>query len=181
MLSRASFVLHFLIILDYICTLKIKFMDIILIGIGAVFMLVGLTGCILPIIPGPPLGYIGLLFLHFTERFQFDSNDLFLWAFIAVIVTVADNVLPIWTTKKFGGSKAGVWGSTLGLILGLFFAPVGIIVGPFIGAVLGEMLNNNNDKALKAGFGAFMGFVFGVGLKLASTGYFAWLFAKTVF
>ncbi len=156
-------------------------MDILLIVLATIFMLIGLAGCVLPVIPGPPLGYVGLLLLHFTNRIQFESNDLFLWAFIAVIVTVADNVLPIWTTKKFGGSKAGVWGSTIGLILGLFFAPLGIIVGPFVGAVLGEMLNNNNEKALKAGFGAFMGFVFGVGLKLASTGYFAWVFVKEVF
>ena len=145
------------------------------------FLLVGLAGCLLPVIPGPPLGYIGLLFLHFTSDVQFDGSDLLLWAIIAVAVTVADNVLPIWTTKKFGGSKAGVWGSTIGLVLGLFFAPIGILIGPFLGAVLGEMLNNNNEKALKAGIGAFMGFVFGVGLKLASTGYFAWIFFKEVF
>ena len=144
-------------------------------------MMIGLIGCVLPIIPGPPLAYIGLLFLHFTQRIQFESNELFLWAFIAIAVTVADNVLPIWTTKKFGGSKAGVWGSTIGLILGLFFPPLGILVGPFVGAVLGEMLNNNNEKAFKAGLGAFMGFVFGVGLKLASIGYFAWVFFKEVF
>ncbi len=156
-------------------------MDIVLIILGSLFVMIGLVGCILPIIPGPPLAYIGLLFLHFTQRIQFESNELFLWAFIAVAVTIADNVLPIWTTKKFGGSKAGVWGSTIGLILGLFFAPLGIIVGPFVGAVLGEMLNNNNEKAFKAGLGAFMGFIFGVGLKLASTGYFAWVFFKEVF
>ncbi len=156
-------------------------MDILLIVLGSAFMLIGLAGCILPVIPGPPLGFVGLLLIHFTHSIQFETNDLLLWAFIAVIVTVADNVLPIWTTKKFGGSKAGVWGSTIGLIIGMFFAPIGIIVGPFLGAVLGEMLNNNNEKALKAGFGAFMGFVFGVGLKLASTGYFAWVFVKAVF
>lgn len=144
-------------------------------------MLIGLAGCILPVIPGPPLGYIGLLFLHFTKGIQFESRELFIWAFVAIIVTVADNILPIWTTKKFGGSKAGVWGSTIGLVIGLFFPPIGILVGPFLGAVLGEMLNNNNDKALKAGFGAFMGFVSGVGLKLASTGYFAWKFFSEVF
>lgn len=155
--------------------------DVILIILGGLFVIVGLVGCVLPIIPGPPLGFVGLLLLHFTKGVQFESNDLVLWAFIAVVVTVADNVLPMWTTKKFGGSKAGVWGSMVGLVLGLFFAPIGILVGPFIGAVLGEMLNHNNEKALKAGLGAFMGFIFGVGLKLASTGYFAWVFFSKVF
>ena len=156
-------------------------MDVIFIILAALFLFVGLAGCILPIIPGPPLGFIGLLFLHFTQAVQFQGNELFLWGIIAVLVTLADNVLPIWTTKKFGGSKAGVWGSTIGLILGLFFAPIGNLVGPFLGAVLGEMIYNNNEKALKAGIGAFMGFIFGVGLKLASTGYFAWIFFKAVF
>lgn len=156
-------------------------MDVVLIILGSLFVLIGLVGCILPIIPGPPLAYIGLLFLHFTERMQFENNELIIWAIVAIAVTVADNVLPIWTTKKFGGSKVGVWGSTIGLVLGLFFAPFGILIGPFLGAVLGEMLNNNNEKAFKAGVGAFMGFIFGVGLKLATTGYFAWVFFKEVF
>ena len=156
-------------------------MDYVLIVLGSLFMIIGLLGCILPAIPGPPLGFIGLLFLHFTERIQFESNDIFLWAFIAIAITIADNILPMWTTKKFGGSKAGVWGSTIGLIAGLFIGPWGIIIGPFLGAVIGEMLNDNNEKAFKAGIGAFMGFIFGVGLKLASIGYFAWIFIKEVF
>ena len=156
-------------------------MDIVFIVFGSLFIIMGLAGCILPIIPGPPLAYVGLLFLHFTDGVQFSSDQLILWALVAVAITLVDNVLPIWTTKKFGGSKAGVWGSTIGLILGIFFAPVGLIIGPFLGAVLGEMLNHNDENALKAGFGAFMGFILGVGLKLSITGYFAWVFFKGVF
>jgi uncharacterized protein YqgC (DUF456 family) len=109
--------------------------DIVLILLGAIIILIGLVGCILPIIPGPPLGFVGLLLLHFTQRVQFESNDLVLWGFIAVIVTVADNVLPMWTTKKFGGSKAGVWGSMVGLVLVLCLAPTGLLWGPCLQAV----------------------------------------------
>lgn len=155
-------------------------MEIVLIVIGVILIIGGIIGCLLPIIPGPPLSYVGLLLLHFTEKAQFTNNQLIIWAIIAIGVTVIDNFFPVWTTKKFGGSKAGTWGSTIGLIVGMFFAPIGIILGPFLGAVVGELLNNNKDKALKAGFGAFMGFLMGVGVKMATAGYFAWVFFKAL-
>lgn len=156
-------------------------MEIVLIIIAAILIIVGIIGCILPVVPGPPLGYVGLLILHFTSRAQFSTNELVIWGIVAVGVTIVDNFFPIWTTKKFGGSKAGTWGSTIGLVLGMFFAPWGIILGPFLGAVIGEMLNNNQDQALKAGFGAFMGFLLGVGVKMATAGYFAWVFFSALF
>ncbi len=171
------FLFHFKLLLQA----KQKNMDYVLIVFGAVFIIVGLLGCVLPVIPGPPLGFVGLLLLHFTEKVQFETNQLLIWAFIAIAITVIDNILPVWTTKKFGGSKAGVWGSTIGLIFGLFIGPWGIIIGPFLGAIIGEMINNNQDKAIKAGIGAFMGFVCGVGIKLACSGYFAWLFFTKIF
>jgi uncharacterized protein YqgC (DUF456 family) len=155
-------------------------MDFVLLILGLVLILTGLIGCIAPVIPGPPLSFIGMLLLHFTDWGPFDSNTLWILGVAAVVVTVLDNVVPIWGTKKFGGSKAGVWGSTIGLVVGLFFAPIGIIVGPFLGAFIGEMTQRQatTDKALKAAFGALIGFVLGIGMKLAVSGTITFYFFK---
>ncbi|HYQ58581.1 MAG TPA: DUF456 domain-containing protein, partial [Draconibacterium sp.] len=115
-------------------------MDILLIVLGSIFIISGILGCILPVIPGPPLSYVGLLLLHFTERYQFSSRFLIIWAIITVVVYALDYLIPAWGTKKFGGSKRGIWGSIIGLLIGLFFfPPFGIIIGPFLGAVIGEL------------------------------------------
>lgn len=155
-------------------------LDIILIILGILFLLVGLVGCILPILPGPPISYFGLLMLHFTDNHQFSSDFLVMWAVIAIGVTILDNVIPIWGTKKYGGSKKAIWGSVIGLIAGLvLFPPFGIIIGPFAGAVIGEMIDGKNGyDAFRSGFGAFMGFLGGTILKLTTSGLMIFLFFK---
>ena len=153
-------------------------MDYFLIGVGILFIILGIAGGILPVLPGPPLSYVGLLFLHFTEKYQFSSRFLIIWAIITVVVYVLDYIIPAWGTKKFGGSRRGVWGSIIGLILGLFFfPPLGIIVGPFVGAVIGE-LSGGKDRtaAIRAGFGSFVGFLVGTMMKLIVSGMMAWYF-----
>lgn len=163
-------------------------MDYILLAIGIVLIVVGLLGCILPVIPGPPLSFLGILALHFT-RFgegEYTTNFLFFLAAIATIVTILDYVVPIWGTKKFGGTKAGMWGATIGLIIGLFFSPfsafLSILIGPFIGAVAGEALAGSDSKhAFKAGFGAFIGFLGGIFIKLVASIYITYHFIKGVF
>ncbi|WP_163325136.1 DUF456 domain-containing protein [Draconibacterium mangrovi] len=155
-------------------------MDILLIVLGAVFIVSGVLGCVLPIIPGPPLSYIGLLLLHFTERYQFSSKFLIIWAIITVVVYALDYLIPAWGTKKFGGSKRGVWGSIIGLVIGMFFfPPFGIIIGLFVGAVIGELtVGKDSGAALKSGFGSFMGFLAGTLLKLIASGMMTWYFVK---
>ncbi|WP_319480754.1 DUF456 domain-containing protein [uncultured Draconibacterium sp.] len=155
-------------------------MDILLIVLGALFIISGVLGCVLPIIPGPPLSYIGLLLLHFTGRYQFSSKFLIIWAIITVVVYALDYLIPAWGTKKFGGSKRGIWGSIIGLIIGMFFfPPFGIIIGPFIGAVVGELtVGKDSGAALKSGFGSFMGFLAGTLLKLIASGMMTWYFVK---
>lgn len=136
--------------------------------LGIVFILAGIVGCILPVIPGPPLSWAGLLLLHWTRFTQFSATFLLVMACLAIAVTVLDYIIPVWGTKKFGGSKAGMWGATIGIFAGIFFfPPVGIIVGPFIGAVLGEIIaGKESGPALKAGLGSFIGFLLSTGLKL---------------
>lgn len=143
-------------------------MDILLIVLGVVCILTGIAGCILPVIPGPPLSWLGLLLLHFTRYGQFSTNFLLVMAFLALAVTVLDYIIPVWGTKKFGGSKAGMWGATIGIFLGLFFfPPAGLIIGPFIGAIIGEVIaGKDSTSAFKAGLGSFIGFLLSTGLKL---------------
>ncbi|MCF8373159.1 MAG: DUF456 domain-containing protein [Bacteroidales bacterium] len=158
-------------------------MDIVLIALGIIFLLLGIAGAILPIIPGPPLSYIGLLLLHFTSRYSFDSNFLWIWAGVTVVVYVADYIIPAWGTKKFGGSKKGVVGSIVGLILGMiFFPPFGIIIGPFVGAFAGELIaGKDQSTAFKAGLGSFIGFLTGTLLKLIASGMMTWYFFVKLF
>lgn len=155
-------------------------MDYVLIGLGIVFMISGILGCVLPIIPGPPLSYLGLLLLHFTEKYQFSTRFLIIWAVITGVVYALDYIIPAWGTKKFGGSKRGVWGSIIGLVIGLFFfPPFGIIIGPFVGAVVGELTVGKDSKAaLKSGFGSFLGFLLGTLLKLIASGMMTWYFFR---
>ena len=158
-------------------------MDYVLLGFGIVLILIGLLGCVLPIVPGPPLSYAGLLLLHFTERYQFSSSFLITWAVITVVAYTIDFVIPALGTKKFGGSKRGIWGSIIGLLIGMFlFPPIGIIVGPFAGAVIGELSTGKESKeAFKSGFGSFLGFLAGTLLKLIVSGMMTWYFAKEIF
>ena len=98
---------------------------------------------------------------------------------VAVVVTILDYIVPVWGTKKFGGTKYGTRGATVGLIIGLFLGPPGIILGPFIGAVVGELIFKDDMKyALKAGFGSLLGFLTGIGLKLAASFVITFYFVK---
>jgi uncharacterized protein YqgC (DUF456 family) len=153
-------------------------LDILLIILGVILLIIGLVGCVLPIIPGPPITYLSLLLLQITEKHQFTSRFLIFWAIVAITVTIIDNLTPIWGTKKYGGSKKAIWGSIIGLLVGLFlFPPFGIIVGPFIGAVLGELINGKDtNEAIRSGFGAFIGFLGGTLLKLISSGFMIFYF-----
>jgi len=155
-------------------------MDTFLIISGIILLLAGLAGCLLPALPGPPLSYVALLLLHLTKTHQFSTKFLVIWLVITALVVVLDYLVPVWGAKKFGASKRGVWGSIIGLILGLFILPpFGIILGPFIGAVVGEMTaGKENSLALKAGFGSFMGFMAGMLLKLVASGMMTWFFFK---
>jgi len=159
------------------------YLEILWIVLGTLFILVGLVGCFLPILPGPPLSFVGLLFLQLLDPPAFSSEFLFLWAGIAAFVTVLDYVIPAYGTKKFGGSKRGVWGSVIGLIIGVFFLPpFGIIIGPLIGALVGELSSGKNSSdAIRAAFGSFIGFLAGTLLKFIASSVMGYYFFKAAF
>ena len=158
-------------------------LDIILIIIGAICLIVGIAGSILPVLPGPPLSYIGILLLHFTERVQFTTPQLIIWAILVILTIVADYFLPILGVKTWNGTKWGNIGCIVGIVVGVFIIPPwGIILGPFVGAVLGELLfaKKEMSEALKAGLGAFIGFILGTVFKLAVCGWFVFCFIRAL-
>jgi uncharacterized protein YqgC (DUF456 family) len=158
-------------------------MDVLLLIPGFLLIIIGLVGCIVPIIPGPPLSYLGLLLMHFTSSVQFSQKFLLLWAALVVGVTLIDYFTPIWGTRKFGGTRRGTWGATIGLLLGLvFFPPLGIIIGPFAGAVIGELTQSEDmKKAIRSGMGSLLGFMIGTGLKFVVSGFITYYFFRELF
>ncbi|MDA9628185.1 DUF456 domain-containing protein [Flavobacteriaceae bacterium] len=154
-------------------------MDILLLLLGAFFIILGIIGAFVPILPGPITSWVGLLLIHFTNAISFNWTFILSTLVIAVVVYILDYIIPALGTKKFGGSKYGIIGTTVGLLLGLIFlGPLGIIVGPFIGAFIGELIhdNENSNRALKAAFGSLIGFLFSTGLKFIVSSIYAGLF-----
>ncbi len=142
-------------------------MDVLLVVLGFLCLVIGIAGSVLPALPGPPLSYAGMLLLHFSGVVVFSTATLVLWALIVVAVQILDFIIPAVGTKKLGGSKYGVWGCSIGLVLGLFAGPLGILVGPFAGAVIGELLKTRDLRlSMKAGAGAFLGFLAGTLIKV---------------
>lgn len=156
-------------------------MDIALYIIAGILMVVGLIGCVVPGLPGIPLSYLGLLCMHFTDKYQYSWQFLVIWLAIVVAISILDFVIPAWGTKYFGGTKAGAWGATIGVFVGLFMGPWGIVIGPFVGAVIGELIaNRNNTNVLKAGFGSFLGIISGTVIKLICCGMMVYYYIKTL-
>jgi len=153
--------------------------DYILLIIGILLMILGIIGCLVPVLPGPPFSYIGLILLHLSRFGQFSNTTLIILGAIAVVITILDYIVPVWGTRKFGGSKYGTRGATVGLIIGLFLGPLGMILGPLFGAFVGEMIFKDDiNYALKAGFGSLLGFLTGIGLKLAASFIMTFYFVK---
>jgi uncharacterized protein YqgC (DUF456 family) len=142
-------------------------MDVLLVIGGIVCLLVGLAGAVLPL-PGPPLSFGGLILLHLSKYAEFSQTVLISLGFVTLVIAVLDYYIPILGMKKFGGTKAGAIGATLGLLVGFFVIPaIGIFVGTFIGAFAGEMIGGAKYQiALKAAIGSFIGFISGIVMKV---------------
>lgn len=146
-------------------------MTVFLLIIAFLLMLIGIIGCIVPGLPGAPIAYAGLWVAQATDRVDFSWQFLLVWGIVVVVISVLDYVVPAWGTKHYGGTKWGVWGSTIGVFVGLFFGAAGVILGPLVGAILGELLSGKRmSDAVKAGWGSFVGILFGTVLKLIACG-----------
>lgn len=160
----------------------------VLIIFAILFAIAGIVGSVVPGIPGPPLGWIGMLLVYFAGKVG-DKPDpmtltcLLIWLAVTIIVSILDYLIPAKVTRLTGGHKAASTGALIGLFAGMFLTPVGVIAGSLIGAFLGELLVTNKGvwSAFKAGIGAFIGFMLGIGLKLCVSGVMAWLIVKFAF
>lgn len=157
--------------------------SVILCIIAAVLLVVGFIGTFVPVLPGAPLAWFGLLAASFSVYNNISIVCLVVTAIFAAGVSIADNFFPVTMTKKFGGSKYATTGATIGLIAGFFTGPWGIILGPFFGALIGEFIKKEgkSEGVLKAAFGAFMGFLLGTGLKMITVLAFIWIFVISFF
>ncbi len=134
-------------------------MEIILLVIAGIFMILGVLGSFLPVLPGVPLSWIGLLIFYLIPGIEMNYLFLAITLAVTIIIYVLDLVIPALGTKKFGGSRKGMIGATIGLIVGIFVPiPFAILIGPFVGAFIGEILNKSDSRtAGKAAFGSFVG------------------------
>lgn len=135
--------------------------------IGIILCIVGIAGILLPFLPGPPIAYVGVILQQLRDPNPFTSKFLWIWAGIVVLTIVLDYFIPIWGTKKFGGTKYGVWGCTIGFLAAFWMGPWGVIIGPLAGAFIGEYLaNQHSQQAFKSALGSFTGFLLGSFLKM---------------
>lgn len=146
----------------------------------AIFLgLIGIIGCVLPVIPGPPISWLGMMVLYFWGKGTDSAGDtmstrlLVIWLVIMAVVTVLDYIVPSYLTKATGGSKYASRGALAGVLVGLFFAPLGIVIGPMLGAFICEAAFSGKKagQSIVPALGAFAGFVCGTLLKLIACGF----------
>jgi len=140
-----------------------------LIWAGVALLIVsGLAGLVLPVIPGPPLLLAGFVLAAWAEQFQYVGlNTLIVLSLLCLFAIILDFVAGALGAKRYGASKAAIWGALIGAVVGIVFGPIGILFGPFVGAVIGELINGRQlQQAGRAGFGASIGMLVGIVAKL---------------
>ncbi len=157
--------------------------EIIVITLGLLIAFVGIIGCIIPAVPGPPLNYVSLILLELVVGTNYTTEFFLFWAALTVLVTVLDYALPLIGAKAYKASSFGIWGSVIGMIIGIiFFPPFGMILGLFLGAVTGELLAGKEEwQALKVGTVTFMASMLMILVKLAASGMMTYYFIKASF
>lgn len=157
---------------------------IVLIILGVICLIIGIVGCIMPALAGPPFSFLALILLSIAKGWEpFSAKFLVAMAVVTIVVMALDYVVPALGAKKFGASRAGFWGAVIGLFGGLIlFPPFGMIIGAFLGAIIGELsVGKEGSEALRAGWGVFVGVMFGTLLKLTASGIMTFYFIKALF
>ena len=147
--------------------------DVLLYTLAIALNIVGIIGCFIPMIPGPPISFLGLVIIYCNADNEISGIALTIYGILTIATIILDYVIPALGVKYFGGTKAGKWGSFIGTFIGLSFFPWGLLLGPFFGAFIGELIGRQSKKAaFKSGIGSLLGFVFGVLMKFIVCIYF---------
>jgi uncharacterized protein YqgC (DUF456 family) len=155
-------------------------MSILLISLGFICCIVGIIGSLLPVLPGLPISWLGILLLYFVPEIDLSSNLLWITLGITIFIFVLEYLIPIMGIKKFGGSKYGMYGAGVGLVVGLFTPiPFSILAFPFLGAYVAEIIFSKmeNKQALRAAFGSFIGFLASTFIEFMAALTFAIIFS----
>ena len=158
-------------------------LDALIVVLGIVLMLLGLAGSILPMLPGPPLNFAGLLLLAVSRHFSPPLTPalIIILGIVMVLAAVMDHIIPLMGARKYGASKWGIWGSVLGMLIGMFGSPLAMLAGGFAGAVIAEWFAHKKKKeALKAGWGVMVGTLFATILRLGVAGIMTYYFFKAI-
>lgn len=153
-------------------------LEIILISLGLIIAIIGLIGCIVPGIPGPPLNLVSLLLLEIATGGSYSINFYITWGLITVATIILDYIFPIISAKKFKASNYGIWGSVIGMIIGIvFFPPFGMITGLFLGAIIGELIaGRKGADAMKVGLVTFFSTLLMIVFKFAASAMMTYYF-----
>jgi len=137
--------------------------------IAALLIAGGIAGAILPALPGVPLVFGGMLLAAWADHFQHvGAVTLTLLGVLCVIALLIDFVAGALGAKRVGASPRALWGAAIGTVAGLFFGLPGLLLGPFLGAVAGELTTGSKvDHATRVGIGTWLGLLFGTLAKLA--------------
>lgn len=147
----------------------------VLIVLAIILCITGIIGSVVPGLPGPPLSWVGVLLAYLSHKLggaDMSMTSVLIWLGVTVVVSVLDYTIPARFTKLAGGTKAGSTGATIGMIIGMFLTPIGMIPCSLLGAFLAEWLQENKSigGALKSAVGTFIGFMLGSGLKIIASG-----------
>ena len=143
-------------------------MEEIVYGIATILFIGGIIGSVIPMLPGPVVTYGGLIILYWFTSLDISLENIWWLGVISIVISILDYYIQIWGVKRMGGGKGAITGTVIGTIVGLFFTPLGMLLGAFVGAFIGAYVEVKEEgKALKIAFGALVGFITGIILKLS--------------
>jgi uncharacterized protein len=156
-------------------------MEIFLLVLAVLLAVGGLIGCIVPALPGPPIAWVGILFVQWAIH-PYSTTFIVVTGIITLLVALFDYYLPIITAKKFGATKQGIWGSIIGMTLGIVFTPVGMIAGLIIGSIIGDLIAGQTmNQAARSASGTILGTLITIGVKLTWCCILAWFIMSRIF